>query len=219
MTHVSVISDLYENILKQLIFVFLIPVCIFFAVGYGSAGMHEISASQINYSSVNKPLKEFLDSIKSQTPLTVYVDEEWLSKPVSLDLENASIEEGLQRAFNQLGLDYALTFDTEQNAILVHIPEHSLSKEDIRTAQPGTPVSVSPQHQTAVPPEKGNPHPPTEEELSQMAPANKKNIEPLDLSAVPPDADGQPGITEREVLRLKDSAIKNENDLSDVPDE
>lgn len=211
----SSLNDCFNNILRHLFSVLFLV--IFIVSGHANADTQELSDHKINYSSVNTPLKDFLDSIKLQTSWVIHIEDSWLTAPVSLTLKSVSIEEGLKRAFNQLGLNCALTFDIEQNDIQVYIqPSTSFTTNKVEY-QHGKRIFV-PRHQlTAVPPEKDNPPPPTDEDLSKMKVANTKSVDYLDLSAVPPDAEGQPGMTEREILQLKNSRVQEHIDLSPVP--
>jgi len=185
--------------------------------GHVVATIHGISSQRIHYSSVNEPLKKFLDDIESQSSWTIHIEDGWDTAPVSLILEDVSIEEGLKRAFKQLGLNYALTIDYEQNDIRVFIVAGSALKKSVGSSKPDMSASISQSRQTAVPPEKGNMSPPSEDELSKIS--AKSSADLLDYSAVPPEKDGQPGITEREIRILRDSRGQEHVDLSPVPDE
>ena len=152
----------------------------------------------------DEPLSEALKKISKATGYRITVSENWASLPVTAQLKNLTVEEGLKRLLK--GLNRSLVIQDTEKRILIQILNRSsdiqpltqlaLDQENNEPAPLQT--KIDPQDIEVIPPEKPGERGITQREIDAIR-AMQKKIDPGDIEVIPPDKPGERGITQREL--------------------
>jgi hypothetical protein len=146
----------------------------------------------------DKPLREVLDKISMRTGYGFTVDERWQSLPVTAQLEDVTVEEGLKRLLK--GLNHSLVIEDAEKKISIKIlnRSHNIQASE-QAALPNFPqTQLDPGDIEVAPPEKPGEKGLTLRELDAII-AKQKEIDPGDIEVIPPEKPGEKGITQREL--------------------
>lgn len=92
----------------------------------------------------NEPLRSVLGKITKTTRWKIKVPDQWLDKPVTQTLQNATLEEGLKSVFNSAGVENLfLLYDEDIKTITLFDTESAQKQSAARSSAQARPPVVS----------------------------------------------------------------------------
>jgi len=152
----------------------------------------------------DEPLKEALKKISKSTGYRITVSENWASLPVTAQLKNLTVEEGLKRLLK--GLNHSLVIQDIEKKISIKIinvssdiqPLAQLALDQENNEPAPLQAKIDPQDIEVAPPNKPGERGITQREIDAIR-AKQEKIDPGDIEVMPPDKPGEKGITQREL--------------------
>ena len=152
-------------------------------------------------------LGEVLQQISEATGYEITIDSEYAKLPITVSLENVSVEEGLRRILGKLSR--YMVIDEAEKKIYVRIVDTEAKKSKTIASR----EKVDPLDLEVIPPKSPGERGITQRELEE---SNKRQstIDPGDLEVIPPDSPGGAGMTARELEALTRQQERNDDRTS-----
>ena len=112
-----------------------------------------VAQATITLDATNEPLRSVLGKITRATKWKIKVPDQWLDKPVSQSLKNASLEEGLKAVLNSAGADNLLLMYDEKLKVVSLFDTEGAQKQSAASS------SAHPNSQTSIQSVTGEPDP------------------------------------------------------------